>query len=297
MDIIKFYRDFGIIHLTEGHKHCRPGYVNTECPYCTGNPGYHLSWNIQEEYFVCWRCGWHPPLKTFATLTAMPEWEIKSILPNYGINRTIIKAREIIKKELAFPTGIQNLTEQHKKYLLSRKFDPDVIEQTWQVKSTGPVSKLDNMSYSHRILIPFVWNGEVVSFDTRDVTGKQQNKYQACPKEREIVEHKRILYGLQEQWSDTGICVEGPTDVWRLGVNAFATSGIKYTYAQVKLMAMTFKNIAVIYDDESQAQKQAKKLISELLFRGVNAWNVKIKGDPGSLPQKEANKIVKDIML
>ena len=86
---------------------------------------------------------------------------------------------------------------------------------------------LDNINYSHRIIIPYIWNSEIVSFDARDATNKQLNKYQACPLEREIVEHKRILYGTQEMWTDTGICVEGTTDVWRLGTDSFATSGIK----------------------------------------------------------------------
>jgi hypothetical protein len=51
MDIIGLYRDFGIEHRTEGHKHCRPGWVNTECPFCTGNAGLHLGWHIEEEYY------------------------------------------------------------------------------------------------------------------------------------------------------------------------------------------------------------------------------------------------------
>ena len=296
MDIIRFYRDFGVEHLTEGHKHCRPGWVNAVCPYCTGNPGWHLSWNIQEEYFVCWRCGWHPPLKTFSLLTNVSEYEVKNVLPSYGINRTIIHRKEVEKKELKFPSGVSELRVSHTKYLIERGFTPSKIIDTWKIQSTSPTSLLDGMSYKHRILIPFYWNGQVVSFDSRDVTDKQQNKYQACPKEREILEHKKILYGNQEYWTDTGICVEGPTDVWRLGPASFATSGIKYTPAQLKLIANTFKRVAVVYDDESQAQTQAKNLVADLKFRGIDAWNVKIKGDPGGLTDIEAKKLVKSIL-
>jgi hypothetical protein len=296
MDIIRFYRDFGVEHLTEGHKHCRPGYVNVVCPYCTGNPGWHLSWNIQEEYFVCWRCGWHPPLKTFSLLTSLPEYEVKNALPSYGINRTVVYRKEVVKKELLFPTGTKEIGTEHQRYLSNRGFKWKDIVEKWKIQGTGPLSKLDNMYYKFRIIIPFYWNGQVVSFDSRDITGKQQNKYQACPLEREILEHKKILYGNQEYWTDVGICVEGPTDVWRLGPTSFATSGIKYTAAQLKLIATTFKRVAVVYDDESQAQRQAKNLVADLKFRGVDAWNVKIKGDPGGLTDNEAKELVKSIL-
>jgi len=296
MDVIRLFRDFGVEHLTEGHKHCRPGWINVPCPYCSGHTGYHLGWNIQDEFWACWRCGWHPPLKTFSLLTNLPEYEIKTMLPAYGINRTLVVQKDIVKKVFQLPSNTIPIGNNHKRYLSNRGFDWKEIEKTWGIMGTGPLSKLDDIYYKFRIIIPFTWNGETVTFDSRDVTGKQQNKYMACPIERELVEHKKILYGNQEHWTDTGICVEGPTDVWRLGVQACATSGIKYTYAQVKVLAATFKRVAVIYDDETQAQRQAKKLVAELKFRGVDAENIKIKGDPGGLSQMEADKLVKSII-
>jgi len=103
------------------------------------------------------------------------------------------------------------------------------------------------------------------------------------------------LYGKQEYWTDTGICVEGPTDVWRFGFQAFATSGIKYTPAQVRVIAKTFKRIFVVYDDDPQAVIQAKKLVAELQFRGLKAIRVTIEGDPGSMKQDEADYFVKQL--
>jgi hypothetical protein len=47
-----------------------------------------------------------------------------------------------------------------------------------------------------------------------------------------------------------------------------------------------------VYDDEIQAQSQAKKLVAELRFRGVDAWNVSIQGDPGSLTNKKAKELL-----
>lgn len=300
MDIIRLYRDFGVDHRTEGHKHCRPGWVNTECPFCSSkagaNPGLHLGWNIKDAYYFCWRCGWHPPIRTISELISMPDYDVKKILPNYDADLTVIRQKEFKKQDFQLPSGLVSLQKNHKKYLKNRGFDPDELVDKWKIQGTGPISNLGHTSYKHRIFIPFYWNGHIVSFDSRDITGKQQNKYQACPKEFEAMEHKKILYGNQEKWDpDLGICVEGPTDVWRLGEQAFAVSGIKFTPAQVRCIATVFKRVAVIFDDEAQAQVQAKKLVAELKFRGVNAFNVFIEGDPGSMTQKEANLLIKKL--
>jgi hypothetical protein len=294
MDIIRLYQDFGIDFKTEGHKHARAGWVNTECPFCSGNPGLHLGWNIADEYFLCWRCGWHPPVITLSELLHLPFYEIYPIIEQYGVNRTILQHRIEEKRKFEFPSGTSYLKPSHKKYLINRGFDPNKLQERWFLSGTGPFSKLGSLSYKFRIIIPFYWNGEIVSFDSRDITDKQQNRYQACPAEYESVGHKQILYGDQEAWNPKiGICVEGPTDVWRLGELAFATSGIKYTESQVKIMASIFKRIAVVYDDDPQAQVQAKKLVDELKLRDVNAWNIQIKGDPGDLTQKEARELLK----
>lgn len=300
MDIEQLYRDFSIPYQTEGHKHCRPGWVNAECPFCTGNPGLHLGYDTNGNKFVCWRCGgkWAP--KAVAALTKTTLQEAFTIISQYGaVGYTQKERKKAIKvKPFKFPGNLTELQENHRKYLEKRDFDSDKLIMEWDLIGTGVFAKLDEIDYKHRIIIPFVWNGKVVSFDSRDITNKHQNKYMACPSEREQIGHKQILYGKQEKWSEIGICVEGPSDVWRLGFNSFATSGIKYTVKQVRIMAKTFKRIAVIYDNEPQARLQALKLCADLKFRGVDAFIIDLDEgiDPGSLEQKEADYLVKQIM-
>lgn len=181
-----------------------------------------------------------------------------------------------------------------------REYNPSKLEKIWGLKGTGPLSYLqegkDEYDYRFRIFIPIMWNGEMVSFDTRDITGFAEAKYKACPVDREIKERKKILYGNQEAWGNIGICVEGPSDVWRLGESAFATSGISYTQEQVKEMARIFKKVAVVFDDEPQAIAQGRKLVKDLQFRNVEAYQVKIKGDPGDMSSNDAKKLVKSIL-
>lgn len=297
MDIIQLYQDHSVNFLTEGHKHCRPGWVNTPCPHCEGNVGYHLGYNIQGNFYTCWRCGWHPISNTVAKLLHISERQAREIIKQYGllIPKTQPLKTPIRIKEHRLPSETGPLSIAHVRYLQSRGFDPDKLINDWHLLGTSPISKLDNISYKYRIIIPYFWDQQQVSFDSRDITGKHPAKYLACPGDRELIPHKDILYGKQEYWTDTGICVEGPTDVWRFGFQAFATSGIKYTPAQVRVIAKTFKRIFVVYDDDPQAVIQAKKLVAELQFRGLKAIRVTIEGDPGSMKQDEADYFVKQL--
>jgi hypothetical protein len=51
MDITRLLQDYNIDFVSENHKHSRPGWVNVRCPFCTGNEGYHLGFNLNEEYY------------------------------------------------------------------------------------------------------------------------------------------------------------------------------------------------------------------------------------------------------
>ncbi len=299
MDIETLYRDFSVDFKTEGHKHCRSGWVNTPCPHCTGNPGYHLGWNIQGNFFTCWRCGFHNTTSTIAKLIHLPESETRTIIKQYGllvpklIKEPVIKIRA---KAHRLPSNTMPLQTNHKRYLEKRGFDPDYLEKEWKLIGTGPVSSLDNISYKHRIIIPFIWDGLQVSFDSRDITGKDPGRYKACPSDRELIPHKSILYGRQDKWKEKGILVEGPTDVWRFGTSSFAVSGIKFTQQQVRRIGNTFKRVAVCFDDDPQAIIQANKIVAELRFRGVDAFRVDIEGDPGGMKQEDADYLVKQLI-
>jgi len=298
MDIEQLYQDFNIYYQTEGHKHCRPGWINTECPFCSGNPGLHLGAALGTTVFYCWRCGWKPPAKAIAKLCGVSEDRARELIREYGGRRTKPKQHEpkpLQKKPFKFPSGTGPLSDRHKEYLRQRGFDPDYLERQWGLMSTGPVSTLDKADYRHRILIPIYWNGRIASFQGRDVTGRSEIKYKACPKERERVHHQEIVYGLQSEWQGTGAVVEGVTDVWRLGTSAIATFGIEYTRSQVRILKKNFERMAVIFDDDPQAVRQADGLVAELRFRGVEAWRVTIKGDPADLSDDETNQLLKEV--
>ena len=208
---------------------------------------------------------------------------------------------KIRRKAHRLPSNTEPLSDRHKQYLEKRGFDSDYLEKKYGLLGTGPVSLLDGISYKHRIIAPIYWSNRQVSFQGRNITGKHKLKYMTCPKDRELVFHKDILYGnFRDTFplisNDIGIIVEGITDVWRFRDYSFATFGIEYTSVQVRLIARLFKRVAVVFDDEAQAIIQANKLVSELKFRGVDAWRVSIDADPGAMKQSDADNLVKTIM-
>jgi len=302
MSILDLYNAYSIPYSTEDHKHCRPGWANTECPFCTGNPGLHLGCQIDHAHFYCWRCGWKPTIKAIAKIIGISEPQAKTLAKEYGIysKRTTapqyIDKRKVRLKGHKFPSGVSELKKQHIAYLTKRKFDPDEIINLWGLLGTGPVSLLDGINYKHRIIAPIYWKGKQVSFQARDITERSKLKYLACPKQREIIEHQQILYGLEKHWTDVGLIVEGITDVWRLGPSSIATFGIDFTKAQFRWMWRRFRRVIVIYDSEPQAKKQANKLVSELRFYGVSAHREDVDGDPGGMRQDDADHLVRQVL-
>jgi hypothetical protein len=258
-----------------------------------------MGYNLSDDYVHCWRCGWKPVSLTLAKLINVEERVAYDIIKQYG-GKSLRKAPEpIVKirtKAHRLPTGVGPLTAAHRRYLESRQFDPDLLEREWSLVGTGPISLLDGIDYKHRIIAPIIWDREEVSFQGRDITERHILRYITCPKDRELVHHKHIIYGQQKKWGSTGLCVEGITKVWRLGINAIATFGIEFTPTQVRVIAKNFKRVAVLFDPEPQAQKQAKKMVDFLQFRNVDAWNVNIGMDPGDMKQSDADYLVKQLI-
>lgn len=301
MRILELFDDFHVPYVTEGHKHCRPGWVNVECPFCTGNPGYHLGFNLDSNYFHCWRCGGKNAEKVLSSLLNMKEYQVKEVITKYGgISKQRPTKEPVVKiklKKLKYPVPTTPLQRQHELYLIKRKFDPEYLQQEWGLLGTGPISMLDSINYGHRVLAPVTWNNEVVTFQCRDITNRHPLKYMACPKERETIHHKHILYGKQSEWKSTGICVEGITDVWRLGVLSFAVFGIEFKMEQVREIAHHFRRVAVMFDGgEEQARTQAMKMVGKLKQFNVEAFRVDITGDPADMIQSEADYLVKQII-
>jgi hypothetical protein len=295
MDILLFYKDYQIQYITEG-KNVGEGWVNITCPFCD-DPSEHLGYNLEKDYYRCWRCGWHTITETFAKLLNVGKEQTYSILKQYGAQHEpyVQLPTKVGIKPFQFPFGTGPLQQAHKQYLEKRDFDPNKLALEWGLMATGPVGGLDGDDYKWRIIAPIYWEGGIVSFQSRAISAKAILRYKACPKPREIIHHKEILYG--KDWKDVGICVEGVTDVWRLGSHAFAVFGTGYTNIQIQRMASLFKTVIILFDNEPEAQRQALRLEKELRFRNVKTRiEITDAPDPAKMKQEDADYFVKHLI-
>lgn len=294
-DAIGFFQHYGIDYRTEGHKHCRPGWVQTPCCLCAGNPGYHLGYDLEHDWWNCWRCGSHRTWDVILALLGGDVREAKQAMVMFK-GRPVARQRRQGKtrtKELELPPGLQPLTKRARSYLESRHFDPDLLTRMWNIQSTGFAGR-----FKHRIFIPIFLHNQMVSWQARDVTGLSRVKYLAQSEDKEILNNKNTLYGLDQATGKSCVIVEGVTDVWRLGPGAVATFGIKYRPAQVAMLLRYFDFFHILFDPDPQAQVQAERLAHDLAVFGgkVRTWDSGSDLDPGDFPQDAADAFMRDAL-
>ena len=291
LDVEQILTDYGISTAGPGDRHFRENWINIPCPFCSGNSGNHLGYIGSS--FVCHRCGKKDRKRVLETLTG----EAFSFLyKKYAVGQTSYSRPEEIVlpkvQELEYPLDIGPMSNRHKTYLFHRKLNPIKLERLWGLLGTGPIG-----DYCHRIVAPVRFNGKVVSYITRDITGHREHfdKYLPCKKEDEVIPHKHTLYGLDlvpsRQWI---VVVEGIADVWRLGPGSVATYGTSWTKEQLVLLSK-FLNVYIYYDPEPEAQAKAKELGSNLLLLGSNVFIITENTDPSDLSQGQADTLMHEI--
>ena len=298
----KFCQDQKIPTAPPGHKHQRRGWINIRCPLHQGSEnGFHLGFNVEKSYFICYGCGYSRIETVISTLSDVKKPFLKGLIRSYSDDRPIpqpyLQPTIIRPLKARFPSGIGPLTQRHKDYLIGRNFDPLLLESLWGLMGTNAISYLDDTDYKFRIIAPVTFNRETVSFQGRDITGKATHKYKGCPDEAEVIPHKSLLYGYDEAKKGNCIVVEGVTGVWRLGPGAVGTFGVEFTKSQLKLLAMKFKKIFILYDPDEAGEKKSNDMYVELSAMGKEAIVLSLPEgtDSGDLPQKEADELIEEV--
>lgn len=262
IDLDSLLDAFNIDYRIKG-KDISNNFYGVECPFCPdGDHATHLGIKITTKKISCWRCGVRGTVVKYlmAATGLSPKLILKKIKQLSG---------SIVYKDVESFDTSQNkhitvdipkitysekeLLKDHRQYLLKRKLDPDFIKDKYQIECVGPVGY-----YQNRIVIPFFHRKKVITFITRDITGKAEIPYLNCPKELSIISPKEWLYNI-ENVKDIAIMVEGIFDVWNIGDGCVGTSGIEYTIKQLSLLKKV-KRLFILFDPEELAQERAEKL-------------------------------------
>ena len=295
--MIDLLDEFRVDYVTEGSHHCSPGWIQINCPHCHDS-GYHLGYNIDSDFFNCYRCGWHNVTETMSLLLDKSVGQTISIMKEFKLSHRITKQKkEVITKttikSIELPSNAKPITPAHRAYLTKRDFDSDKIESLYRIKGTKQYGKI-----KYRIIIPVYQNGILTSWQARDITDKSKSKYLNCKKDNEGYPMQHSLYGLDHVMSDSVVVVEGVMDVWRLGVNAVAVFGTNHSKAQIATLAHRFKRVAVLFDSEPKAQAKAYTLSATLQGAGVESEIITLTSanDPCDLDRESARDLMFDLV-
>ena len=277
-------RRYGVEYRTYGqHHHVSQGWLNVDCPNCSaGSNNFRLGYNIRGKRFNCWVCGYRPLIDTLGKLLGLSRKATIEVVEGLGASERVMEAP---RGRLELPAGIGKLLSAHRKYLIGRGFDPDQLTEVWKIGGIGLASKL-----AWRIFIPAFLNGEVVSWTTRAITDKVQSKYITAKKVQEKFPLKQMLYG-EQFCSHTIIINEGPMDAWTIGPGAVATCGVSYTREQLLRMSK-YPVRVIVFDNEPDAQRRARKLSDDLAVFDGDTYNVVLSGkDASRSPKREIEEL------
>lgn len=218
---------------------------------------------------------------------------------NSILNRLNKKQAKATRIEL--PTD--GFTIAERQYLLSRNFSPRMLKEKYKVVGGG-ITGL----WKYRIIIPLVLDGKIVSWTARTILSKEKQQELKIPRyknlsiEESVIDVKSILFNLDNCRKERVILTEGPMDVVRGGDDVCCSFGTSLVQEQIKLLADKFKKVFILFDNEIEAQKKARKYGMELSSLGVDvevvdAYSDFNKNDMGDCTEQEIKEIKTELGL
>lgn len=271
----------GIDIASEGHRHCRPGWIQVDCAFCgVGSQKFHMGYNLQWNYFHCWRCGGHNAWHTMRAM-GIPEKVIAAFIQNNEENRILPGERLPHRGKYKPPDNLlPAFMESHKQYLRSRDIDPAAAFDVWGMRSVG----LASVRHRYRLFIPVVVGEAAVSWTTRSVNPLSPMRYLSASSAEEAVPHKHLLLG-EDLIRSTVIVFEGPFDAIRIGPGATCTFGTAYSSEQVARIAR-FPRRYVCFDNEPEAQRKQRELVGLLSVLPGETFEVELAAKDASAARK-----------
>ena len=298
MNFQKLFNDYKVDNSIKINR----GWVNVKCPFCGGD-SYKFGFNPQDDYCTCFACGGHNLYDALSRILNVKRNELKEILPDYEGNVTIRKElnNKIKVNKLELPSD--EFTTAERKYLEKRNFNPDYLYEKYKVVGGGIAGR-----WKHRIIIPILLNGKVVSWTARSILSKEKlqelniPRYMNLSVDESIVDPKHTLFNLDNCNKKAVILTEGGFDVLRFGDNAICSFGIELTETQINIIKDRFEKVFILFDNEVQAQKTARKFGIELSAIGVDVEVVDAYSDYGvndgaELSDEQVKEIKKELGL
>ena len=260
------------IIFTKYGKNVSTGWLGIECPFCEDSSN-HLGINISGGGFSCWRCGEKGNLTTLLkTLLNINGKQARKTIKDY--ETSFIPTEEkthstYVNLPIEATTHPENI---HLAYLRSRNIKdiPQIISK-FDLRFTYITNELP-----YRVIIPVYENRRLVTYTSRDATGRAPIRYKTLPAEKSIKSITDCLYAydLTKKYSDV-LLLEGCADVWRMSevlpsINVLGLFGSRLSQSQIsKLLFLEPKRVIVALDGEEDMELKASKIANQVNGFGI----------------------------
>lgn len=292
-DVRRYLDDLGVGYRRAGDENVGEGWIGLDCVFCGDTVG-HLGVHYEHgNGCVCWMC--HEGGDIIDLVKALEGVGFNAARDRLGQYQGFVaekRERKPRRYDSVLPDGFERIEAGSepvpvRRWFARRRFDLGLCQE----HGLGWVRHGD---YQLRMIVPVLLDGEVVSFQAVDVTGRAKVPYLDCPKDRAMVPNKHLLYGLDEVGEQV-ILVEGVTDKWRMGRDAVALFGKNWSMKQLVLLHARAggRRLKVLLDLD--AMREGRKLLDRLheLFNDVLIGNLTHVKDPAELGDEEVGGILR----
>lgn len=264
------------------HHHVSRGWLGVDCPRCSpGSNRFRLGLHLTTHAASCWTCGRTRLGDALSEITGLPFERLAERFPGlFARGRVAVDPRPVGR--YTPPPGVGPLGAAHRGYLIRRGFDPERCAELYGFGGIGP-----DGPYRWRIFVPVTYQKKPVSWTTRAVGSKIEQRYLSAPPEHESRPIKSCLFGADLATGPSVVVVEGLFGAVRIGPGAVATFGLAYTRSQLRQIAR-YPVRAICFDTEPAAQRVASRLCDELAAFPGATYRVTLSGpDPDTSPDSE----------
>lgn len=296
--ITRILKQYNITFWTEG-KNVSIDSVNINCPFCN-DPSNHLGIFVDTGVFSCWRCNKSGPfVYLLKKLTGLSNEECERIVETGTTFKesAIEQIENITKVKQNFPNVKQSKIELPEFFkLITPDIDFPLLFHWLDLRNISIDTVIQYQcgicragKYMNRIIIPVFSNGDLVSYQARDLSEFADVRYRSAPGE---INNYLYNYDCIDRRM---IVVEGILDAWRLEEDVVASFGTSLTEQQKKLILdKKLDELIFVYDDNAywKAKKQSK--FFEPFVENIKVVKLPEGEDPDSLGMEETSKLIEN---
>lgn len=315
-DLVRKYVNFS------GHA-SKEAWHSTYCEFCGDGSrkrgprgGWRFSDNGDSAFYHCFNCGGegsfvlnreHPFSKDMRKILdsfSIPSKEYNALL----LTKKDSSTQKTVVKKSVYPSSIEipdyfikvdestaSVKQTVRDFLKTNyKLSPESYGFYYcngLTKAVDPKNKAIARALAGRLVIPFWFNGKMIYFQARDMTGKSSEKYisAAAPK-------NNILFNMDELFKYTDdplYVVEGPMDAIHL--NGVATLGNEITSTQREMLAKCKRQKILVPDFFGDNNKLANQFIENGWDISFPEYRYKCKDVSAAIVKKGKLVVAKDI--